>query len=103
EHCAEEGGEGRELNFLEEIDSNFSLMPLLCQEDLDETGEDEQFHRSRGRVDRGHGDGFVATALRLASRDEVAVEDTVGDSWEGKMLERATQVPGGVALLQFAG
>ena len=90
----------RNLNFFEIIDADGVGVALACQPDLDEIRDDREFQQFARAVAHRHRDALIRVGVGLAARDEVGLPDPLGHRRHREMVERATHVAAGIAILK---
>ena len=97
QHRTIEGGECRGLDFLKKVDANRPIMAFLGEKNLGEVGQHRQF-REVTRIPIGvKGSPLERLTGRLASGDEIPVENTARHFGKWEMVEgspdMSSQIP----------
>ena len=103
EHGPVEGGRGRHLDLLQEVDPDEPVVALLREPHLDESGHRRELEALAVRLGREHRDRLERTSLVDAAVHEVLGEDPFGDRGLGERRHGAADVTVGVTHLQPAG
>lgn len=90
----------RNLDFLEVIDPDLTVVALAREKHLDKVRDDPQLDEVARVVERLHRNGFVRLALEFAAGHVVLIPDAPGHVRIRKAIERAAHVAAGIAVLR---